>query len=213
MHLHSRAAKARFFSAVCLVLSAMLGCTSNSASEARSSSNQAPNAVGDLRIVPISWSTNAGNLMPAAKARSGTAKVPVQSIQPTAGEKTDATSAATGTATDSAEKPATEKPESISGATLGASEAKDAAYCLKCHGPFEKIVERTKAFVTEWDEHVNPHLYVPHDSRTIVDCGQCHAGHAIPFKAGEAIPKATVKYCYSCHHSEELVNCKECHKN
>lgn len=119
---------------------------------------------------------------------------------------------ATSSATTKAETPAPPPgPGAISGAS-SLTEANGASYCLKCHGPFEKVQEGTKDYVTQWDEQVNPHVYVPHDSKTITNCTECHQAHPIPFKAGEAQPKAPVQYCYSCHHTEELVSCKECHK-
>jgi predicted CXXCH cytochrome family protein len=110
----------------------------------------------------------------------------------------DAVSGATGAA----------DADAVSGAT---AEAHDAATCLKCHGPFEKLAKRTEGYVTEWDEKANPHVHVPHDSTTIVECTECHDPHPIPFQAVKDGRKPTVKYCYSCHHAETLVNCNQCH--
>jgi hypothetical protein len=177
-----------------------------------------------LPIVEISWKGPAARQvlnLPAAAPRLPL--VPVQASPAPAAGKTDATSAATG----AAELPSAPQPEATSSASVKEEAGKapaeavsaassltvadGAAYCLKCHGPFEKVVERTKDYITEWDEHVNPHVYVPHDSKTIVDCTECHQVHAIPFVADPSVPKPTVKYCYSCHHSEQLVSCKTCH--
>lgn len=136
--------------------------------------------------------------------------VPMVLVQATTDttQQVDATSAST----PAAEPNAPAESEVVSGASEVAEEGpKDAAYCLKCHGPFEKLAQRTKDYVTEWDEKANPHVYIPHDSKTIVDCTECHDAHAIPFKADENLRKPNVQYCYSCHHAETLVNCNKCH--
>lgn len=124
-------------------------------------------------------------------------------------EGADATSAATGIASGEATGASTS--EAVSGASEETA-VKDTAYCLKCHGPFEKLQARTKDYITEWDEAANPHQYVPHDSKTIVECTECHDPHAIPFKPSENARKPNVDYCYSCHHAQTLVNCNQCHK-
>ncbi|HWR11017.1 MAG TPA: cytochrome c3 family protein [Rectinemataceae bacterium] len=121
----------------------------------------------------------------------------------------DAVSASTG---ESAAPAAEASSDAVSGASTEETAVKDSAYCLKCHGPFEKLQKRTKDYVTEWDEKANPHVYVPHDSKTIVDCTECHVPHAIPFKESAGESKPNVNYCYSCHHAETLVNCNTCHK-
>ncbi|PKL05751.1 MAG: hypothetical protein CVV53_07865 [Spirochaetae bacterium HGW-Spirochaetae-9] len=117
----------------------------------------------------------------------------------------DATSAATSETVD----------ESATDAVSAASEEADVSdpeYCLKCHGPFEKLQSMTEGYVTEWDEVANPHVYVPHDSKTLVSCGDCHDPHAIPYEPSENARKPNVNYCYSCHHAETLAHCNECHK-
>ncbi len=127
-------------------------------------------------------------------------------------ESTDATSAAT--SDEKAEGAAGSGAEAVSSASVVEESAvKDAAYCLKCHGPFEKLSKRTADFVTEWDEKANPHCYVPHDTTTIVECSECHDPHPIPFQPTEDQRTPNVKYCYSCHHGETLVKCTECHKD
>ncbi len=121
----------------------------------------------------------------------------------------DATSGAT---QESSAGGASEGTEGVSSASVvEESDVKDAAYCLKCHGPFEKLAERTKDYATEFDEKVNPHTYVPHNSTEIVDCTQCHDPHPIPYKATDNIQKPSVDYCYSCHHTQTFVSCSECH--
>ena len=144
---------------------------------------------------------------PAAAITSvGAGEIPyllVQATPPTA--QADATSAATGESAG----------ESASDAFSAASEEADVSdpeYCLKCHGPFEKLQSMTEDYVTEWDEVANPHVYVPHDSKTLVSCGDCHDPHAIPYAPSENAREPNVNYCYSCHHAETLVHCIECHK-
>ena len=131
----------------------------------------------------------------------------IQSIQvqatPTTVQPADATSGAS----EATEEPAS---DAVSSAT-DESAVKDSAYCLKCHGPFEKLAERTADYVTEWDEKANPHVYVPHESKTIVECAECHTPHEVPFKADEGAATPNVNYCYSCHHAETLANCNTCH--
>ena len=147
---------------------------------------------------------------------AGKGGIPYTLIQttPTTVQVPDATSAATGEATGSSSGEAKGAAEASSEVVSGASEesvVKDAAYCLKCHGPFEKLAERTKDYVTEWDESANPHVYVPHDSKSIVECSECHDPHPIPFAPSENARKPNVDYCYSCHHAQTLVNCNQCH--
>ncbi len=87
----------------------------------------------------------------------------------------------------------------------------DAAYCLKCHGPFEALAERSKDYVTEWDEKANPHVFVPHETTTIVECAECHDPHPIPYAKVEGAREPNVSWCYSCHHAETLAHCNTCH--
>lgn len=139
--------------------------------------------------------------------------LPMVLVQATAGEHqtTDATSSATSSA-EAAEGEDSDaaEAETVSGASVEEG-PKNAEYCLKCHGPFEKLAERTKDYITEWDEHANPHVYVPHDTKTIVECTECHDVHEIPYKPDESLRKPNVQFCYSCHHAETLVNCNQCH--
>lgn len=116
--------------------------------------------------------------------------------QPNLLAQADATSAATDAVSAASEEADVSDPE----------------YCLKCHGPFEKLQSTTEGYVTEWDEVTNPHVYVPHESKTLVSCGDCHDPHAIPYAPSENARKPNVNYCYSCHHAETLAHCNECHK-
>ncbi|HEY9053270.1 MAG TPA: cytochrome c3 family protein, partial [Rectinemataceae bacterium] len=105
---------------------------------------------------------------------------------------------------------ATETADSVSAASEE-SAVHDAAYCLKCHGPFEALAERTKDYITEWDEKANPHVFVEHGTTTIVECAECHDPHPIPYEKVEGARKPNVSWCYSCHHAETLANCNTCH--
>ena len=123
---------------------------------------------------------------------------------------TDATSSAT---QESGTGSGDSSSEAVSSASIVEESAvKDAAYCLKCHGPFEKLAARTDNYTTEFGEKVNPHKYVPHDATSIVECSECHEPHPIPYNAATAPATPTVDYCYSCHHTQTFVTCSECHK-
>lgn len=136
---------------------------------------------------------------------SGMRSIQVQST-PTTVQETGEASVADATSAPTEEVAS----DTVSGAT-DENAVKDSAYCLKCHGPFEKLVKSTQDYITEWDEKANPHVYVPHESKTIVNCAECHEVHSLPFNASEYENKANVNYCYSCHHAETLANCNTCH--
>lgn len=143
-----------------------------------------------------SWargSANRGGSLPKTLVQAQTSPGQTQEPEATSAASADATSA-----------------DATSSASSG-DEEKNAAYCLKCHGPFEELVKRTENYVTEWDEKANPHMYVPHDTATIVECAECHDPHAIPYEPTADARKPNVNYCYSCHHAETLVHCNQCH--
>lgn len=126
--------------------------------------------------------------------------------------KTDSTVPADATSAPSAQAGQAESSssEAVSSASV-AEGPKDTAYCLKCHGPFEKIIDKTKDYVTQFDEHINPHRFVPHDSKSVPDCAECHEAHPIPFKAESAPASPELTYCYSCHHTQTFETCSQCH--
>ncbi len=73
--------------------------------------------------------------------------------------------------------------------------------CLNCHGGYDELVEKTKnskAFTTDDGKVINPHD--THVGK--VECFNCHKMHQ---------DKAPIEYCYSCHHTRDLKNCKDCH--
>jgi len=95
------------------------------------------------------------------------------------------------------------------------------AACLKCHGPYEKLVAKPPSFkgfdpgkskITT----VNPHQFWPHEDKTdkgIPDCATCHKPHKVPFTPGTTVEKATVEPCFGCHHDKTFDRCKSCHEN
>jgi hypothetical protein len=87
--------------------------------------------------------------------------------------------------------------------------------CLDCHGPFDKLIKKPAKYTAPSGEKINPHRYVPHDStlaKDIPECIKCHKTHPPkPPKGSIDLSKVDVKWCYSCHHVENLKSCKECH--
>jgi hypothetical protein len=89
--------------------------------------------------------------------------------------------------------------------------------CLKCHAPFDKLVERTATFVAPSGETTSPHRYVPHDSKeasALPQCDNCHKAHPVPPSVSDlaGLPKPNVEWCYSkCHHTKDFTPCKTCH--
>ncbi|PKL09475.1 MAG: hypothetical protein CVV51_03570 [Spirochaetae bacterium HGW-Spirochaetae-7] len=187
----------RFYSALrCLLIASLAAvlasCTPESAGKPIQASLLAGSLVQPGRLFILSLQPSASRI-PLVAFRAGNDSA--NAVEATSSATpTDATSSAT-QANDLVE---TEDPV--------------AAECLKCHGPFGKIVEGTKDYVTEWDEKANPHTFVPHDSKTIVNCTECHVPHGIPVTPAVKFEKANVKYCYSCHHAETLVSCSQCHQ-
>jgi hypothetical protein len=87
------------------------------------------------------------------------------------------------------------------------------ASCLKCHGPYEKLIEKTAGYNAPSGETLSPHQYVPHaEKKDIPDCTDCHKPHPIPLKSKEGIEKPDTTWCYtSCHHMRNFESCKKCH--
>ena len=103
-------------------------------------------------------------------------------------------------------------PQSAVPATATPKEA-----CLNCHGPFDKLATANAKYVAPSGEKITPHRFVPHDSKdakAIPGCDNCHATHPLPptTAAIAALPKPDVQWCYTCHHKNNFVSCKECHK-
>jgi hypothetical protein len=196
---------ASWVAALLAVAVSLSGCASSSGS-ALASTGSSP----VLKKLSLSPASQGPAFWGKAISPGGAQMILTQTtVQPAA---PDATSGATTEKASGAESAESAAPEAVSSASTEESAVKDAVYCLKCHGPFEKLAERTKDYVTEWDEKANPHVYVPHDSTKVLECSECHDLHPIPFKKVEDARKPNVDYCYSCHHAQTLVNCNECHQ-
>jgi hypothetical protein len=90
--------------------------------------------------------------------------------------------------------------------------------CLNCHGPFDKLSATSAGYVAPSGEKISPHRFVPHNSKevkAIPGCSNCHEPHPLPPKtpALAGLPKPDVQWCYTaCHHKNNFVLCKDCHK-
>lgn len=85
--------------------------------------------------------------------------------------------------------------------------------CLACHGPFDKLSQK-EILVPADPKPVNPHVFVPHDGKDkYYDCVACHTPHPMPPPKGYKDKGAGLDPCYSCHHGEQIQNCKSCHKD
>jgi hypothetical protein len=86
--------------------------------------------------------------------------------------------------------------------------------CLACHGPFDKLAEKTAGFTAVSGETGTPHRYVPHAEKTdIPECTECHIPHPVPLEdKSDAVKPDNITYCFnSCHHAHNLQPCKNCH--
>ena len=83
--------------------------------------------------------------------------------------------------------------------------------CLSCHGPFDKLAASTADYAMPSGEKKSPHYYVPHKSKHIPECSNCHKPHPVPLVSKEGLPKAGTDYCYTCHHKGGL-ECGTCHQ-
>ena len=85
--------------------------------------------------------------------------------------------------------------------------------CLSCHGPFEKLIKKDIRVPAD-PFPINPHTFVPHDGKgKYYDCIACHQQHTMPPPKGYKDTSAHIEPCFSCHHGEQIQNCKNCHKN
>jgi len=81
-------------------------------------------------------------------------------------------------------------------------------FCLTCHDTLAEIATRTQNYVINGEVH-NPHD--PHASIVgettapdTIECYRCHTMHK---------ESPGVNYCYSCHHTNDLIGCNSsgCH--
>lgn len=87
-------------------------------------------------------------------------------------------------------------------------------FCLGCHGPIEKLTDADIKFKVDGGT-VNPHKFVPHDSKNLADfpdCTVCHKPHAMPPSKGYKDVSANVEVCYQCHHNYTFQRCSKCHE-
>ena len=89
------------------------------------------------------------------------------------------------------------------------------ADCLQCHGPLEKLTQLAPMYQTESGKVINPHKFIPHDSKDpakFPECTTCHTPHPMPPPKGFKDKSANVEMCYSCHHNYTFQKCSACHK-
>jgi hypothetical protein len=95
----------------------------------------------------------------------------------------------------------------------GTVSAQNANPCLACHKYDELLALKPKFEVKAGS--VNPHWYVPHDSKQILECTNCHVPHATsPLPKGPQdvdMSQVNVETCFSCHHLQNFTPCKTCH--
>jgi predicted CXXCH cytochrome family protein len=105
-------------------------------------------------------------------------------------------------------------PPATAATTASAAAGSSKAACLMCHGPFDKLISATADYkMTSGEEEIksSPHRYVPHNSKNITECSECHKPHPVPLTSTEGLPKPNANWCYLCHH-EGVLQCGTCHK-
>lgn len=104
------------------------------------------------------------------------------------------------------------KPPSATAATTASAAAESSKdTCLGCHGPFDKIISETANYTMPSGEQTSPHRYVPHKSKDIPECSNCHEPHPVPLTSTEGLPKPKTDWCYMCHHAGVLQCGPPCH--
>jgi hypothetical protein len=107
-------------------------------------------------------------------------------------------------------------PSSEPSQTSPSTAASSKDVCLDCHGPFDELAKSTMGYVAPSGEKATPHRYVPHDKKdpsAIPECSNCHQPHPVPPTSPNAVPKASVDWCYgACHHENNFKPCQICHK-
>ena len=93
------------------------------------------------------------------------------------------------------------------------------AFCLSCHGPFEKVAQASADYKFFDGSVVNPHTTVeltaskPHVSgKGVVDCVRCHQPHPQPLASVSDVVPADLTYCFGCHHQGVFTPCSQCHE-
>ena len=76
-------------------------------------------------------------------------------------------------------------------------------YCFACHEGYDELVKMTAK--SHLLETTDGKFINPHDTHVgQVECFNCHKIHK---------NKPSIEYCYGCHHTRELRNCKNCHNS
>jgi predicted CXXCH cytochrome family protein len=104
--------------------------------------------------------------------------------------------------------PAAKPPAPAPSAAAPAAGSQDV--CLACHGPYENLIEKTAKYYMPSGETTSPHKYLPHKSKNIPDCKNCHKPHALPPPPKQSIAEPSTDWCYTCHH-KGVLECGTCH--
>ncbi len=92
--------------------------------------------------------------------------------------------------------------------------------CLRCHGPYEKVVQASANYAIQdgSGSKVNPHTVIDISSskrhntgKGVPECSNCHKPHPLPLASSKDVPEANVEFCYSCHHQRNFIPCSQCH--
>ena len=86
-------------------------------------------------------------------------------------------------------------------------------HCLECHD-WEEISNKDPYYASYNPEEsmpINPHRYVPHETKDKVSCVSCHTAHDEDEPDASKVVKASVTECFMCHHSMTFKLCDECH--
>lgn len=148
--------------------------------------------------------------VPPSAVPSATVQVPTATNTPTVAPPT-----ATVLPTPTTVEPiaTVESPTASSGDISETVSAQNANPCLACHKYDELLALKPKFQVKSGA--VNPHWYVPHDSKQIPECTNCHVPHATsPLPKGPQdvdMSQVNIEMCFSCHHLQNFSPCKTCH--
>ncbi|MBI4787682.1 MAG: hypothetical protein HY782_11615 [Chloroflexi bacterium] len=160
---------------------------------------------------PTALPTITPTLLPTATVTKSATPTPLPTTTPTLPPTATATKAPTPTVPPT---PSPTKPPAatVAAAVKAAGVAKD--ICLSCHGPFDKLVSASINYLWPNEKKATPHRYVPHISRDIPECSNCHPPHPLPPSASDitaAVKAANPQWCFTCHHTGAL-ECGTCHE-
>ena len=161
-------------------------------------------------LAPTPVPTIAPTLAPTATATKAATPTVAPTTAPTLPPTATATKAATPTVVPTT---APTLPPAATAAATAKTAGSTKDLCLGCHGPFDKLVTASANYVWLNGDKKSPHRYVPHESKIIPECSQCHKPHPVPPTASDiaALGKPDPKWCYTCHHAGVL-ECGTCHE-